>query len=760
MIVAAPQPKANMGEPVPRLDARLKVTGEARYAADVPLSNPAYAFLVLSPIAKGHVVSFDLSEARAVPGVLEILTHENTANEVRPTKFFGQGGRASTTIQPLSSPQIWHDGQIIAMVVANTFEGAREAAYKVKANCQAEPASATFDSPGTKIEAAADVSKELKDPQVGDAEGAFADAEIQIDAEYGTPTQHHNPIELFATACAWTDDELTIYEPSQFIHGLKHEIAEQLGISPSRVRARSHYVGGAFGSKGGVTSRTALVAIAAKRVNRPVKLVMTRDQGFTMTTYRAETRHRIRLGAAPDGKITSYIHEGFEVTSRPDAYFVAGTRNCTHLYSFQNVASKVSIVRADRNTPGFMRSPPEVPYIFALETAMDELAVALSMDPVELRRVNDTMHEPIKGLPFTSRSLMKCFDEAARAFGWQMRAPASMRDGDWRVGWGCAMAVYPSQMAPAAARVTLDRGGRARVEIAAHEIGNGAYTVIGQIAAERLGLPLRNVHVELGDSALPPGPIAGGSITTASSCNAVAAACDNIRERLFHGVAMANDGPLAGADTDSLDLTDGRVVSAQGAEDIATVFDRLGAGVIEEYVEWVPPGGAADSVQALNNGHTRMVRAERKENVAYAFGAEFVEVRIHAMTGEIRVPRIVGAFAAGRLMNTRTAHSQYVGGMIWGIGSALHEATEIDEKRARYVNDNLADYLVPVNVDIDQLEAILVSEEDTQVNPLGIKGLGELANVGTAAAISNAVFNATGKRIRQLPIRIEDMLDV
>jgi xanthine dehydrogenase YagR molybdenum-binding subunit len=322
------------------------------------------------------------------------------------------------------------------------------------------------------------------------------------------------------------------------------------------------------------------------------------------------------------------------------------------------------------------------------------------------------------------------------------------------------MAVYPSQMAPAAARVTLDRGGRARVEIAAHEIGNGAYTVIGQIAAERLGLPLRNVHVELGDSALPPGPIAGGSITTASSCNAVAAACDNIRERLFHGVAMANDGPLAGADTDSLDLTDGRVVSAKGAEDMATVFDRLGAGVIEEYVEWVPPGGAADSVQALNNGHTRMVRAERKENVAYAFGAEFVEVRIHAMTGEIRVPRIVGAFAAGRLMNTRTAHSQYVGGMIWGIGSALHEATEIDEKRARYVNDNLADYLVPVNADIDQLEAILVSEEDTQVNPLGIKGLGELANVGTAAAISNAVFNATGKRIRQLPIRIEDMLDV
>src|SRR5262249_46584827 len=283
----------------------------------------------------------------------------------------------------------------------------------------------------------------------------------------------------------------------------------------------------------------------ARRVKRPVKLVMTRDQGFTMATYRAETRHRIRLGASRDGRIDAYIHEGFEVTSRPDAYFVGGTKNSTHLYGFQNVASKESIVRADRNTPGFMRSPPEVPYIFALETAMDELAVALRMDPIELRRVNDTMNEPIRGLPFTSRSLMKCFDEAGKAFGWQVPVPGSMREGDWRIGWGTAIAVYPSPMATAAARGKLDRSGKVRVAIAAHEIGNGAYTVIGQIAAERLGVPLSNVHVELGDSELPPGPIAGGSITTASACNAVAAACDRIREKLFRGAVTANDGPLA-----------------------------------------------------------------------------------------------------------------------------------------------------------------------------------------------------------------------
>jgi xanthine dehydrogenase YagR molybdenum-binding subunit len=758
MTAAAPEPKANMGAPAPRLDGRLKVTGEARYAADFPLANPAFAFLVLSPIAKGRVVGFDLVEARAVPGVLDILTHENTADAVRPTKFFGAGGRASTSIRPLSSPQIWHDGQIIAVVVAETFEAARESAYKVKARCEAQAASATFDSPGTETVAAADVSKEHKDPRVGDAEAAFASAEVKVDADYSTPAQHHNPIELFATTCAWADDQLTIYEPSQFVHGLKHEIAEQLGIEPSQVHVKSPYVGGAFGSKGGITSRTALVAVAARRVNRPVKLVMTRDQGFTMATYRAETRHRVRLGASRNGKISAYIHEGWEVTSRPDAYFVGGTKNSTHLYGFENVASRVFVVHADRNTPGFMRSPPEVPYIYALETAMDELAVALKMDPIELRCVNDTMTEPINGLPFTSRSLMKCFEEAGKAFGWEMREPGRVRDGDWMVGWGCAMAVYPSQMAGAAARVTLDRSGRAHVQIGAHEIGNGAYTVIGQMAAERLGVPLHSVRVEIGDSDLPPGPIAGGSITTASSCNAVAAACDRIREKLFRGVVAANEGPLAGENADALDLTDGRVVSARGAEDVAKVFDRLGAGVIEEYVEWVPPGAPADAVKALNNGQTRMIRAERKDNIAYAFGAEFVEVRIHALTREIRVPRLVGAFAGGHIMNTRTARSQYLGGMIWGIGSALHEATEIDRKRARYANDNLADYLVPVNADIDQLEVIMVPEQDNEVNPAGIKGIGELANVGTAAAISNAVYNATGKRIRKLPIRIEDLL--
>jgi xanthine dehydrogenase YagR molybdenum-binding subunit len=761
MTTAAPEPKANMGQPAPRVDGRLKVTGEARYGADFAVSNPAYAFLVTSPIAKGRIIGFDLAEATAVPGVLDILTHEN-AHGLKPAKFFADGGTASTRIQPLESAKIWHDGQIIAVVVADTFEASREAAHKVRAEFDVETPSVSFASPGTQTQAAVEVSQRHKeDPAVGDLGAGLAPAEVTIDREYYTPTQHHNPIELFATTCVWEGEKLTIYEASQFVYGLKNGLAEQLGIDPHNVRAVSPFVGGAFGSKGSVTPRTALIAMAAKRLNRPVKLVVPRDQGFTIATYRAETKHRVRLGAKRDGKLTAFSHEGWEITSRPDSYLVAGTRATTRMYAAPNVASKVYVVHADRNTPGFMRSPPEVPYMYALETAMDELAIELAMDPVELRRVNDTMKDPINGVPYTSRSLMKCYDEAAVAFGWAQRqpAPGSMRDGDWLIGWGCATATYPSQMAPVTARVTLDRKAKARVEVAAHEIGNGAYTVIAQMAGERLGLPLGSVEVRLGDSTLPPGPVAGGSNTTASTCSVVLKACDAIRGKLFHAAVAANDGPLAGQPPASLQLSAGRVSGPDGnGEPLEKVFDRLGVGAIEEYAEWVPHGMTADGITALYNGRTRIIGGPMKDRIAFAFGAEFVEVRVHASTREIRVPRIVGAFAAGHIMNTRTARSQYMGGMIWGIASALHEETELDARRGRYVNTNLADYLVPVNADVASVEVILVPEVDVEVNPAGVKGIGELANVGTAAALSNAVYHATGVRVRKLPIRIEKLL--
>ncbi len=758
---AAPQPKANMGEGVPRVDARLKVTGEARYPADLPVGNTAYAFLVTSAIAKCRIERLDLDEARSVAGVLDILTHENT-DELKKSKFGGGGGSSSTSIDRLG-PEIMHDGQIIAIVLADSYEAAREAGYRVRVTYREERPSPTFGFQGVTDDDATEVSQQHKHlPQAGDAEAALAAAEVSIDAQYGTPTQHHNPIELFATTCVWSDDRLTIYEPSQFVYGLKNGVAYRLGIEPEKVRVVSSYVGGAFGSKGSMTPRTALIALAAKRLNRPVKLVATRDQGFTISTYRAETRHHIRLGARRDGRLVGYSHEGWEITSRPDSYVVAGVEDSAHLYGFGAVKTRVSVVHADRNTPGYMRSPPVVPYIYALESAMDELAVKLGIDPVEFRRINDSMTDPIEGKPWSSRSLMTCYDQAARSFGWKDRnpQPRSMRDGDWLVGWGCATALYPTHVGAATARVRLMPNGDVRVQTAAHEIGNGVYTVLAQIAAEQLGVDMSSVKVEVGDSELPPAPVAGGSNTTASTCNAVMKACEAIRGRLFHAAATANDGPLAGREPAALALRDGRAVAHDGAgEKLEDLFKRMGVSAIEEYAEFLPDGVKPEAIKDLYAGKPTLTGGPHGKKLMYAMGAEFVEVRVHSLTREIRVPRMVGAFAAGRLMNTRTARSQLMGGMIWGISSALHEATEIDTKRGRYVNDNLADYLVPVNADVGDVEIILVSEEDRDVNPAGIKGLGELGNVGTAAAVANAVYHATGKRLRQLPIRLEHLLD-
>ncbi|MGY3364004.1 xanthine dehydrogenase YagR molybdenum-binding subunit [Bradyrhizobium sp. GM2.4] len=761
MTAAAPEPKANMGKPVPRYDAAAKVTGRATYASDMPLDNPAYAFLVTSAIAKGRIDSFDLDDARRVRGVIDIVTHEN-APKLKESKLFSNGGYAGTTIQPLKSADIAHDGQIIAVVIAESYEGAREAANRVKVSYTAVAPSASFDSPGTTTAAAKGQNAQFKeDPEVGDFAKAFDAAEVKLTASYETPTQHHNPMELFTTSCAWMGDELVVYEGSQYVYGLKNGVAEQLGIDADKVRVVNPYVGGGFGSRGSMTSRTAIIAGIAKRLNRPIKLVPTRDQGFTIATYRAETRHEIRLGAGRDGKLVALRHDGAEVSSRPDAYCVGGTKTTTRLYACPNVASLVSIVRADRNTPGFMRSPPEVPYLFALESAMDELAVKLNMDPVELRRINDTTVEPIGGKPYTSRSLMACFDEAAKAFGWSQRSPQpkSMSDGDWLVGYGCAATCYPTQMAPSAARVRLQRDGRTRVEIAGHEIGTGAYTVIAQTAAERLGVPLEKVAVFLGDSDLPPAPVAGGSNSTASTCSAVMMVCDRIRQRLFKAV-MPSDS-LADKAKETVGIS--QAPSTQAAQsdrplDLERAFDALGVGIVEEYGEWKPEGAPLDSFTAMHSGHARLVGGHQmKDKIAYAFGAEFVEVRVNRFTHEIRCPRLVGAFAAGRIMNPRTARSQLMGGLIWGMSSALLEATEIDERNARYVNDNLADYLVPVNADVPGVEVILLSEQDDRINPAGVKGLGELANVGTNAAICNAIYHATGQRIRKLPVRLENI---
>jgi xanthine dehydrogenase YagR molybdenum-binding subunit len=703
-----------------RLDGPAKVTGTAHYGSDAMPANPAYAVLVTSAIAKGQIDTIDAGETRATPGVLEVFTYHNIG-KIEPGETFSKEGYMGTSIAPLASGEIFHDGQIVALVAANTFEAASEGAQLLRITYAADKPSATFESDGAQTVAAKDASKKHEDPAVGNAESAFASAPVKIDARYATATEHHNPIELFTTICEWRGGKLTVWESSQNMWGFKNGLAKQLDMKPDDVHVLSPFVGGAFGSRGSLTQRTAILARASQKLGRALKLMTTRDQGFTIATYRAETQHHIKLGASRDGKLVSLSHEGWEVTSRPDDYMVAGTESSTRVYACPNVWSNVNIVHADRNTPGFMRSPPETPYIFALECAMDELAVALDMDPVELRKINDTHKEPIKQLPYSSRSLLQCFDAGAKAFGWSKRdkKPGSMRDGDWLIGWGTATTLYPSNIATATARVTLFPDGRAKVQVATHEIGQGVFTVCAIIAAEKLGITPDAVKVEIGDSDLPPAPVAGGSNSTASVSNAVAKACEDIVARRKQG----------------------------------------GNGVIEAYAENTPQGAPKEGIEKLYKGQPSFVGGtSSKDSIRFAFGAQFVEVRVHRLTGEIRVPRAVGAFAAGRIINPKTARSQLMGGMIWGISAALHEATEIDKRYARYVNKNLADYLIPVNADIGEIDVIMIPEEDNVVNPLGIKGIGELGNVGMNAAVTNAVYHATGLRVREIPIRLEMLL--
>lgn len=627
-----------LGKPHPRIDGHAKVAGRAVYPADEPVPGAAHACLVTSTVARGRVTHVDLDATRAVPGVLDLLTHDNVGDQVKPPRAMSGGPGVTTTLE---SDRVWHDGQIIGVVVADTYEAAREAARRVRVRYEAQVPAATFDCPGVEEKVRQD--EEHEDFNVGDVEAALAAAPVRVDARYGTPTQHHNALELFSTTCAWNGGKLTIWESSQFVFNLRAAVAEQLGMDPGDVRVISQFVGGAFGAKAYATGRTAWIALAARRLGRPVKLVATREQGFTIATYRAETRHHVRLAATREGRLTALRHEGWEVTSRPNAYNVSGTETTARMYACPNVQTKVNLVHADRNTPGFMRAPPETPYMFALESAMDELAVRLGLDPVELRRRNEPERDPVSGLPFSSCRLLACLEVGAERFRWAKRdpRPGSMREGDWLIGWGMA-AAYPTNIAAAAARVTLWADGRARVAMAGHEIGQGAYTAVAIVAAEGLGVPVERVAVEMGDSTLPAGGLAASSRGMATMAHAVARACDQLRAQLAQAAVRAGvDGAFVGRDPASLALAGGRLVGTDGvAEPLGTALGRVVPdGALEVYAEHIPPGSAPGAVAAVAQGKPAAVRGlKRKDVTAFAYGAQFVEVR---------VPRMVGAFAAG-----------------------------------------------------------------------------------------------------------------
>jgi xanthine dehydrogenase YagR molybdenum-binding subunit len=746
-----------IGSATTRTDARRKVTGAATYAGDVMPAGLLHAHLVTSDVAVGRVTGIDAGAARAAPGVVAVLTHE-TLPGYEDVKGFYAGGPGSTSFWPMKSPEIRYAGQPVAVVLAETEAAARRGAHLVDVSYEEDEAAIRMQ-----LDTAFTVTKRDGSEDVlvkGDLDAGLAQAAASVDMEFTTPFQHHNPMEMFSTTAEWRGDRLTVWMPSQSVRTLRGGIAAAFGLPETSVRVICPFVGGAFGSKAGITPYAAITIAAAKAVGQPVRLVTTRPQMYTASVFRPETLQRFRLGADAEGRLTAFEHVELAQTPRFDAVVNPGTHHTRAMYACPNIRTEQRLARSDTNTGGFMRAPNEMPPFFGLEVAMDVLADRLGVDPVQMRRINDTDRHPTADVPFSSRSLVECYDAVSDSFGWADRpATATRMDGDWMVGYGCATATYPTNILASNARIRMQGTGHAYVELAAHDVGTGTYTILAQIAAQRLGLEVGAVDVVMGEADLPVAPLSGGSTTAASAGSAVHDACQRIASQLAGAMAGQQDTPLSGLDPATITFEDG-VLTGPGGETM-TIREAVQATPpqeIEVVGEFRHPALTPQLIRATFAGGYGTAGPVTPERAMYAFGAEMVEVHVHRWTHEIRVPRIHGAFAAGTILNRKTAHSQLMGGLVWGVGSALHEKTELDLPRARFLNANIAEYKVPVNADIREMRIQMLDERDDYVNPLGVKGIGELSIVGTAAAIGNAIHNATGKRLTSLPFTIADMV--
>lgn len=755
--------------PPTRVDGPAKVTGSALYAADEMVGpNLAYAALVTSAISTGRIVSIDSTTALSIPGVRLILDHTNMM-ALPPIAAIYPKGQSHTVFQPFGTDEIRYSGQPIALVVADDLETARYAASLVSVQYTVSGrANATIAAEmGERGEAALNKADGGKDPSFGDVDSALADPEVLVDAEYETAIEHHNPIELYSTIAQWRQDgrQLTVHEPSQWLYGLRAHLAHQFGLEQSAVRIISRVVGGAFGGKALSMPHTVAVAAAARQLRRPVKLYISREQMFTIGSYRPGSVSRVRLAARRDGKLLAISHDYASQTSRSDPAGIPGAEATVVMYDAPNVRGRDRFVPTDANAPGPMRAPVEMPSFFALESAMDELAVKLKMDPIELRARNQPPVHPTARVPFSSRSLVECYRRGAEIFGWSRRdpRPGSMQAGDWLIGWGCASALYPTYVGPASVRIKLflqDGAVRVEVRLAGQDLGTGLATIVSQVAAERLGLPIDSVKVIIGDSSLPFGSMAAGSRGTASVSPATVAAAEKVRRRLLDiAASRGTTHPVSRLALEIARFDGTRGGNGTMSKAIAAILAGIDGQSIEEEIDWTPPGMNQDARRSVQGGAEGAIGPLTDTHAMYAFGAQFVELHIHRHTHIIRAPRMVGVFAAGRIMNRRTAHSQLMGGMIWGLASGLHEETLVDRCSGRYVNGNLAEYLLPVCADVQQVTVEMLDEKDDIVNPLGIKGVGELGVVGVAAAVANAVYHATGRRIRHLPIHLDHLID-
>lgn len=735
---------SSIGQPLTRRDGVLKVTGAATYAADNHPDGMLYAVLAVASIARGRVAAMDVAAAKAHPGVVDVMTPSHKPALAQDPD--AKDGPFIFRLDLLQNDTVRYANQPIAVVIGETLEAATEAATLLAPRYEAEPARVTLDDADSFAPEMVGAGAPAK-AKHGDVEAGLSEAEIRVDATYETPSQFHNAMEPHAIVATWDGDRLEIDTPSQGMSMAQARIGGLFGIPPENILVRSPFLGGGFGSKGMISGPQVLGIMAAKLVGRPVKLVLRREQMFGPVGHRAPTRQTIRLGAAADGGLRAIGHHTKTASSRFDDFFEPAANASHTLYAAPAIASSHEGVRLDTGTPMFMRAPGEASGSIALESAIDEMAEACGMDPLAFRLKNYADAEPISGKPFSSKALRQCYEQGAAKFGWASRplAPRTMQDENGLlVGWGLGTATFPALMFQAQARAVLRRDGTGLMEIGAHDMGQGAWTALAQIAADGLGLDLDRLEFRSGRSDLPDAGIAGGSAHTATAGAAIHGAGGDVIGKLADLATGDERSPLFGAGNAGVIARDGKLFRRDDearSESYADILDRAGLAEIEG-----SGSGAADP-------------AAMEAYAMHAHGAVFAEVKVDPDFGQVRVTRLVGAFAAGTIVNPRLVRSQYYGGMIWGVSFALHEKAVIDQRSGRTMNANLGEYHIPVNADVPSLEAILVEERDEHVNALGIKGVGEIGVTGTAGAIANAVWHATGKRVRSFPMTLERLID-
>ncbi|GHO47512.1 xanthine dehydrogenase family protein molybdopterin-binding subunit [Ktedonospora formicarum] len=736
MIQNAPQTSSpSVGQPVDRVDGLLKVTGQARYPAEFPFERMAHAVIVQSTIARGSIKTIETAAAEVAPGVLAVLTHLNAPRLHSSPPSFVVG---TAPPPPLQDQHIFYHGQHIAVVVAETLEQATFAATLITVDYQEETPLLRLDDPRAQM-----LDNAFPDVVRGEPETALATAPIRVEEMYTTPTQHHNPLAPAATIANWDGETLTLHDSTQGVYNTRAQLAMMLDLEITQVRVLASFIGGAFGSGLRPWPHVVLAAISARQVGRPVKLVLTREQMYTTTGYRPRSVQRVALGATREGQLLATIHEGTEPVAMNDDFREGLTRATALLYSSPHLRTAYRQVRLNVAVPTWMRGPGESTGLFALESALDELAYALDIDPLELRLRNDTPVHPQNGKPWSSRKLRECFELGSQAFGWERRprAPRSLRDGHELIGWGVSGSYYPYNRQPAEAHVRLLADGSVLIQTSATDIGPGTATILAQIASDVLGLPLARIRCELGDSNFPASPHQGGSMLAASAGSAVHETAAMLLEQALELVQEDEDSPLCGASRKMVLTGDGYIALKSDLtrrESYTAILRRHGLDMLEATGQAAP----GDEAQRFGTG---------------IFGAKFAEVRVDAELGRIRVSRVLSVIAAGRILNQKTARSQVIGGTVGGIGMALLEQTCMDETTGRIVNANFADYAIPVHADIPPLEVLFVEEPDLELNPLGVKGVGEIAIVGIAPAIANAIYHATGRRVRDLPITMNKL---